>query len=677
MSKKPVYFVCLAFFLLISHVSLMAQSPRIEIQRTFGGTDYESAPTLVATADGGYIMSCRSPSSNGQVTGNKGADDIWVVKLNADLSMAWQKSYGGSGYDVAPSIVQTTDGGYIIGASSTSNDGDVTGHHGDTETLDIWIFKINSTGVLQWQKSLGSNSLDYLSSIRATPDGGCVAIGYVLEASGDVAEVHGEGDIWSIKLSSSGLLEWQETHGGLGDERGYSINLTPDGGYIIGGMSGSTEPGYGNHIIPGTETLFYDAYVCKLNASGKEEWRKLYGGYAGDEIREVLPLPDGSYMAIGRTNSTNGDVVGDLHGASMYGTTDLWLLRLSNTGGITWQRGYGGKHADLGSAIRATPDNGFVVLGWTYPYDENYNATPNDGDLTGTPNHGAEREYSGNADVWVFKINAAGQILWQKTLGGSNEDYPKTDDLSGDAGLALSPEGGVVFAAVAGSNDFDVSGSHGGDDIWVVKLSPCPSYSSVTASVCQGGSYSFNGQQLNAAGVYKSTLANSTGCDSIVTLTLNVFALDKPVIVKNTNNLVASGYSSYQWYLDDNLIAGATDSSYSYNSSGNYTVRVTNANGCGAVSDVVNIPANGSVAQEGAMVVPNPAKDFVTIRFPNAIASFYISIVNMEGKKIGLQSFANTNSPRLDVRKLPAGVYLLRLFGSDGSKASYKMIKGK
>jgi hypothetical protein len=150
-----------------------------------------------------------SSSNDGDVTGNHLSNDYWVVKLSSTGTIQWQKSLGGTQVDGAYSINQTSDGGYIITGASDSNDGDVTGHHGvqipETPTNDYWVVKLNSTGIIQWQKSLGGTLDEYANSIIQTTDGGYVIAGNSNSTNGDVTGNHGNYDYWIVKLAPESL----------------------------------------------------------------------------------------------------------------------------------------------------------------------------------------------------------------------------------------------------------------------------------------------------------------------------------------------------------------------------------------------------------------------------------------------------------------------------------------
>src|SRR5262249_43673023 len=147
------------------------QAPPIEWSKCYGGLVEDQAFSVQQTSDGGYIVAGSAGSIDGDVTGHHGSpfnDDCWIVKLNSNGVIDWEKAFGGSQQDRAYSIVQTFDGGYVFTGYTQSNDGDVTGNHGHRGFTDIWVVKIDSTGAILWERSLGGTANDIGNCIRQT-----------------------------------------------------------------------------------------------------------------------------------------------------------------------------------------------------------------------------------------------------------------------------------------------------------------------------------------------------------------------------------------------------------------------------------------------------------------------------------------------------------------------------
>lgn len=282
----------------------LGENGGIEWQKTLGGTGNDQAFSIQQTTDGGYVVAGFSESNDGDVTGNRGNIDYWIVKLNGFGVIEWQKSFGGTGSDWATSIKQTIDEGFVVVGFSDSNDGDITGAHGSD---DYWVVKLNSIGGIEWQKSLGGTYYDAACTIQQTTDGGYVVAGQSQSIDGDVTGNHGYADYWIVKLNSLGNIEWQKSIGGIYSEYPTSIQQTTDGGYIIIGTS-----------IP-----LGDLWLVKISNIGDIEWQKGYGSDGGEGGSSIQQTTDGGYIIAGGISST--------YVTGFHGDTDYWVVKLSNT----------------------------------------------------------------------------------------------------------------------------------------------------------------------------------------------------------------------------------------------------------------------------------------------------------------------------------------------------------
>jgi hypothetical protein len=414
------------------------------------------------------------------------AKDTMKVTVNPDLSLPieWQKALGGSGADLAFWVQLTTDGGYILAGSTESQNGDITGYHiggygcyvgcGTTYQQicgyypDVLVAKLSSTGALQWQKSLGGTGADNALCIQPTADGGYITSGYTFSKDGDVTGYHAgndEADAWVVKLNSSGDIQWQKALGGTGCDYFNRVLPTQDGGYILAGHSDSDDGDV-------AATKEKDVWIVKLSSSGDIVWQKTIGG-TKDEFAYALQLtPDGGYIVAGNTNSNDGDVSG-FHGVT---DPDAWVVKLSSSGTIEWQKALGGYFYDCAKSIQPTSDGGYIIAGET---------KSNDGNVNGA-NHGGQ-------DAWVVKLSSNGGLEWQQALGGSKDETSQS--------LQLTPDGGYIVAGFTASSNGDVSGNYGNQDLWIVKLS---NSGAMQWQKALGGTKNENAQciQLSADGGY-------------------------------------------------------------------------------------------------------------------------------------------------------------------------------
>jgi len=430
--KKTLLILALALVQLTS----WAQAPEIEWQKNYGGSAKDKANSIQKTSDGGYILAGTTYSSDGYITFFQQSSDLWVVKLNSTGSIEWQKTFGGGNYDYALNIKQTLDGGYVVVGNTYSTQGDVTGHHGVPS--DVWVVKMDATGTLQWQKSLGGTANDFGYDIIQSTDGGYIVACSSTSTDGDVAGNHGGVDAWIVKLSNTGDLVWQKTLGGTGFDAAYSVQQTANGGCIIAGYTASNDGDVtGNH---GGQ----DTWVVKLSATGTIQWQKTVGGTMDDFAYNIQQTAEGGYIVAGYTKSNDGDLTGN-HG----GGSDAWVVKLNSSGNIEWQKTLGGSGTEDAMSVQQTADGGYIVGGYT---------DSNDGDVTG--NHG------GN-DAWVVKLSTTGIIKWQKALGGST-GWDQANSIQQTADF------GYIVAGFSNSYDGDITVKFGDYDFWVVKLAADP-----------------------------------------------------------------------------------------------------------------------------------------------------------------------------------------------------------
>ena len=392
----------------LSPIFVHAQ-PAMQWAKCYGSASHELAKSIAIAWDGGYVVGGNSDSCQNGV-----APDFWIVKTDDSGNVDWKKCYGGSGSELAffmTRVQSETDSGYLMVGNTNSNDGDVTGNHG---IMDIWAIRTDVHGNLLWQKALGGTSIDYGLGARGTPDGGCVIVGETWSNDGDVSGYHGNTDMWVVRLDSAGNILWQKCLGGTGFEDGRRVDLTHDGGFVIAG----------------------------------------------------------------RASSLDGDV------SNLIGGLDYWVVKLSGNGSLVWEKTYGSAGSDFAFSISRTKDDGFVVAGWSF-YDPKANG--NYESILKIDKHGVQQwtappsitfdaiETSGNGyvtisgeggDYNINKLSDTGGTVWTKSMGGSGLEQPWA--------IIEAKDGGSVIAGTTESNCGDVTGYHGGGDMWVVKLAPDP-----------------------------------------------------------------------------------------------------------------------------------------------------------------------------------------------------------
>lgn len=409
----------------------------IDFIKTYGGTKNESAQSVTKTTDGGYAILGFTQSNDGDITDKSDVSyDYWVLKFNSASELQWRKTYGGTEDDRGRKIIQTQDDGYAILGSSFSNDGDVTGNAGQE---DYWLAKLDALGNITWQKTFGYSGSDKGSSLIQTNEGGYLITGVLdVTASGgsgnskSAQSMHAGGDYWAIKLNSNGNEEWRKYFGGNFSDTPNGVIQTEDNGYIIAGSSDSVDTDISGNIGS------YDFWIIKISPSGILVWEKSFGGDQIDEARAIVSSGDGNYIIAGDTRSNDNDISNNI------GAADLWLIKITPTGNLLWEKTYGGTNFDVARDIKNTQDGGFIISG---------SSRSNDGDLNVN---------QGQNDAWALKTNSKGNIQWQNSIGGTNIDFAY--------GIAELNDKSVVVVGDASSNDGDLNENKGFTDLLLIKI---------------------------------------------------------------------------------------------------------------------------------------------------------------------------------------------------------------
>jgi hypothetical protein len=344
---------------------------------------------------------------------------------------------GGSKNESAQAVVNTTDGGYAILGHAQSMDGDVLNK--SNESYDYWLLKFDATNQLQWQKTYGGSDDDRGVDLIQTSDNGYAVIGKSKSNDLEVSENAGFDDFWVSKLDSSGTIIWEYSFGFAGSDTPYSIIQTNDNGYLLSGvLDVSASNGQGDRKLILSRHAGGDFWVIKLNASGVKQWSNYYGGSFTDTAYDAIQTEDDGYIIIGSSDSDDVDITNNL------GSYDFWILKISATGTLVWEKSFGGSEIDEAHAISQATDGNYLIVGDT-----------RSNDLEISQNNGA-------ADLWIVKITPEGTLLWEKTLGGSSFDVGRS--------ISKTQDNGFLVSGSSRSSDGNLTSNRGQNDAWVVKI---------------------------------------------------------------------------------------------------------------------------------------------------------------------------------------------------------------
>jgi hypothetical protein len=403
--------------------------PVIEWEMSYGGSDLDFAGRIISVEDGNFLFSASSYSLDGDFDRNYGDRDAWLVKIDSNGQIIWSKNYGGSESDSGGDIVVLEDG-YIVAGGSSSNDHDLPGNKG---YADSWIFKVDKNGTLLWSKNYGGSLDDNLGGIKKTSDGGFVLVGSTSSNDGDVLLNKGEYDAWILKIDENGEVLWSKTYGGTKIDGFSSVHEFPDGGFLLAGSTQSDDydiPGnmgdfdawvlridsqgeiIGNNTYGGSggesasfwgkdeqgNLLFgghtgskdgdvssnkgkLDYWLFKTDQEGELIWSKTYGGSDRERLAGVVSHGD-HFILFGSSFSEDGDVK-ENYGEISH--NDIWIVEINDTGEIIWSKNYGGSRPDYASEMIET-NNGYLLLGASESKDYDV-----------SKNHGGR-------DVWLAKL---------------------------------------------------------------------------------------------------------------------------------------------------------------------------------------------------------------------------------------------------------------------------------
>ncbi|MDR1472381.1 MAG: hypothetical protein LBS75_07645 [Synergistaceae bacterium] len=373
----------------------------------------------------------------------------------------WEYTYGGNGYDEINSLRQTSDGGYILAGGSGSTGGrDVSDHHGDLSWLyDYWIVKLDEGGYKEWAKSYGGVSYDSAVDVLESRSGGYIVTGYTQSSNDVVGAAKGRNDAWVLKLDDEGESVWSgaRSFGGSGIDTLVSIAQTPESHafveegeahdtYVLLGMSASNTISGGSTGSVGDNKGSTDIWLYKLYEHGDHHhcvWTKTYGTAAVETASKILNDPAGGYIVIGSIDDRDSE------------NMKSWIFKVDEDGELVWEKKLGGDGEGEKHNVRSfllTSDGGFIVVGEKHMGHDHDHSDEGEHDHEETPN-----------DYWVAKLNAGGDVEWERTYGSA-----ASDDIAWD--IEATPDGGYIVVGMSESNYLEAS-NHGDYDALIVKIS--------------------------------------------------------------------------------------------------------------------------------------------------------------------------------------------------------------
>ncbi|MDC1464166.1 hypothetical protein N8387_00615 [Polaribacter sp.] len=361
--------------------------------------------------------------------------DVFEVP-EIDTNVYFIETIGGSKNDAFNAITKTIDGGYITAGYTQSNDGDIISKA--NISFDFLASKFSAENTLEWQKTFGGSEDDKALDIIQTLEGDFIILGSSESSDLDVSENAGSKDFWLVKLSNKGVLLWEKSFGFSGIDYGTTLLETKEGGFLITGvLDVSASDGQGNAKSTATKHSGGDYWAIKTDHTGTLEWSRFFGGSFTEVPSGVLETDAHNFIIVGSSDSNDFNI------SNSKGSYDFWIIKISTEGTLLWEKSFGGSEIDEAKAITRTNDGNFIIVGDTRSADKNV-----------SKNNGA-------ADIWVLKVSSEGNIVWEKTIGGTNFDAARA--------IYKTQDNGFLIAGSSRSldNDFENKGQN---DALILKI---------------------------------------------------------------------------------------------------------------------------------------------------------------------------------------------------------------
>lgn len=432
------------FLFFASSCNLFSQQTTILNQATIGGNNVDYGLSSVYNTDESILVAGWTTSG---ISGDKslpsfGGGDIWLVKLNSDLTIAWQQVYGGSGDDVGGKIIKTSDGGYILGCFSNSP---ISGNKSVAAygLGDYWVLKLDANGAIEWQNVYGGSDVEEFYGLSETSGGDFILAGHSKSSISGVKTENSYGlqDYWIIKIDVNGNLIWDKTIGGSDVDKLNDIVIDSEGSILLAGHSISDISGLKSENSYGDN----DFWVVKLDQNGGVVWDKTLGGSTIEWYPNINCMGNSVYVGGESYSGISG-----LKSEDTFGGSDLWLIKMDKDGNIVWDKTIGGNNFEGTGEILETNDYQLLLAFYS------------SSDISG---YKSENSNSGSTDYWIVSIDTNGNFLWDKTIGGNQTDVPYSIHEKADNNYILT-----------GYSDSDISGdkdenSRGMEDYWIVEIS--------------------------------------------------------------------------------------------------------------------------------------------------------------------------------------------------------------
>ena len=348
--------------------------------------------------------------------------------------------FGGSEEDIAHAIIPTQDGGFAVLGNTKSRDGDL-----DDKTLpvsDLLLIKFTADATPEWHATYGGSEDDRGHSLVQLSDGGYALLGYSMSQDGDASLNQGQHDNWVIRTDATGVILWEKSFGFSGHDHAYNIIATQDGGLLFNGFLDVTSSGgQGTTFQKGSLSARHgvgEFWVHKINLEGEIEWRQYFGGTNNDRSYDAIETSSGDFIVVGISESEDVDI------SNPHGGYDIWVIKLDQEGNLIWERSFGGSQYDAANAVTLDQGENIYVFGNTFSENQDVSSP------------------LGQSDMWLISLNQNGDLITERSYGGSGFDMGRD--------LAFNAQGELWLVGYSQSEDIDFSRNSGENDVALLQL---------------------------------------------------------------------------------------------------------------------------------------------------------------------------------------------------------------
>jgi PKD repeat protein len=659
-------------------------------QQSIGGSSIDFGTGIVELENGNLVISGYTSSANGNINRNRGNFDALLTSTDANGNILWLNTYGGSKVDLCYSLAKTSDGGFVLGGGTYSNDGDVYGNNGDQ---DFWVFKTDGTGSLLWQHTSGGNYIDVCFALSEDKTGTIIASGATNSLIGNTLS-SSNYDLTVLKLSADGNVIWNKMFGGSNYETAQTMLIDSRNRILIGGYSRSNDGDLSSNYGYG------DSWIIQIDNSGNLLTDKNLGGSGSENLYSIIETIDGGYLLTSGSTSSDKDVTNSI------GQEDIWLFKANESLQVEWSYNYGGSGNDRPVSVIQNKDGGFLVAGYTFSTD-----------ISGTTTHGS-------SDILLINLSCKVPTAAFSTTNICLEDTLNLNSSSlfashiswainnvtiatGNEASFVFPAAGVYNVRLNAQTCYNTASFTDIINVTDCKL-PLVSFTTSAKSVCANSSVTFNNTSVNASefawefpggnpstsnlenpvvlyeqpGTYNVflTVTNNHGSQSVFKLnhiTVNANPV-VPVITSMGNELTSTPSVHYQWYLNNTAIASENSQSHFASGEGFYTVAIKDQNNCSSMSEQFYYSSTGILSQtknKEMSVYPNPAYDMINISLPESTKG-NIRIYNSAGQCVLVMSADNNAEvSNVNISNLSAGNYNVVYTEINGKSTQQTIIK--